>query len=146
MPYIILRGIERVINMPLKPEKIFRNRLNLGNRRGDAMLQNNADEKAGIYETISAMNRAFAGIVQHLQTLHRTGLFKSKAAKLFPSFTLELQAEFNQEFLENLHQLELDDWGRYGKAREKWEKYLRDPDDAFIHAEERKKQLAKKTK
>ena len=146
MPYIILRGIKRVITMPLKPEKTFRDRLNLRNTRGDAMLQNNADEKAEIYETISAMNRAFAGIVQHLQTLHQTGLFKSKSAKLFPNFTLELQAEFNQEFLENLHQLELDDWGRYGKVRQRWEKELRDPDDVFIQAEERKKQLAKQRK
>jgi hypothetical protein len=132
--------------MLLKPEKTFHNRLNLRNTRGDAMPQSNADEKAEIYEAISSMNRAFAGIVQHLQTLQRTGLFKSKAAKLFPNFTLELQAEFNQEFLEDLQQLELDDWGRYGKTREKWEKYLRDPDDVFIHAEERKKQLAKQRK
>jgi hypothetical protein len=110
------------------------------------MLHNNADEKAEIYETLSSMNRAFAGIIQHLQTLHRTGFFQSKAAKLFPSFTLELQAEFNQEFLENLHQLELDDWGRYGKARDKYEKHLRDPDDVFIHAKERKNELAKQRK
>src|SRR6185312_11785324 len=103
-------------------------------------------QKTEVYETLSSLNMAFAGILQHLQTLHRTGLFKSKAAQLFPSFALELQAEFNQEFLENLHQLELDDWGRYGKAREKWEKHLRDPDDVFIHAEERRKQLAKKRK
>jgi len=110
------------------------------------MLQNNTDEKAGIYEAVSSMNKAFAEIAQHLHTLQKTGLFKSKSAKLFPSFTLELQAEFNQEFLEDLHQIELDDWGRYGKAREEWEKYLRDPDDVFIHAEERKKQLAKQRK
>jgi hypothetical protein len=103
-------------------------------------------EKAGIYETLSSLNMAFAGIIQHLQTLHKTGLFKSKAAKLFPSFALELQAEFNQEFLEDLHQIELDDWGRHGKARQRWEKHLRDPDDVFIHAEERKKQLAKQRK
>jgi hypothetical protein len=99
--------------------------------------------KAGIYETLASLNTAFAGIVQHLQALQRTGLFQSKAAKLFPDFVQELQAEFNQEFLENLHQLELDDWGRYGKARQKYEKHLRDPDDVFIHAKERRKELAK---
>ena len=103
-------------------------------------------QKTEVYETMSSLNMAFAGIVQHLQTLQKTGLFKSRAAKLFPSFALELQAEFNQECLEDLHQLELDDWGRYGKAREKWEKHLRDPDDVFIHAEERRKQLAKQRK
>ncbi|HEY2911993.1 MAG TPA: hypothetical protein VGK21_01415 [Candidatus Angelobacter sp.] len=103
-------------------------------------------QKAGVYETLSSLNLAFAGIVQHLQTLQKTGLFQSKAAKLFPGFTQELQAEFNQEFLENLHQLELDDWGRYGKARQKYEKHLRDPDDVFIHAKERRKELAKQRK
>jgi hypothetical protein len=85
-------------------------------------------QKAEIYETLSNLNTAFAGIVQHLQKLQQTGLFRSKAAKLFPSFTQELQAEINQEFLEDLHQLELDDWGRYGKVRQKWEKYLRGPE------------------
>ncbi len=104
------------------------------------------NEKAEVYETLSSLNMAFAGIIQHLQTLQQTGLFKSKAAKLFPSFTQELQAEFNQEFLENLHQVELDDWGRYGKARQRWEKHLRDPDDVFIHAKERKKKLARQRK
>src|SRR5579859_5855123 len=103
-------------------------------------------QKTEVYETPSSLNMAFAGIIQHLQTLQRTGLFKSKAAKLFPSFALELQAEFNQEFLENLHQVELDDWGRYGKARQRWEKHLRDPDDVFIHAKERKKKLARQRK
>jgi hypothetical protein len=48
---------------------------------------------------------AFAAIVGHCDTLQQTGLFKSKAAKLFSSFTQELQAEINQEFLEDLHQL-----------------------------------------
>jgi hypothetical protein len=110
------------------------------------MLRNNAAEKAEIYETLSSMSRAFAGIVRNLQTLQKTGLFNSKASKLFSAFAQELQAEFNQEFLESLHQFELDDWGRFGKARDKWEKHLRDPDDVFIHAEERKKQLAKQRK
>src|SRR6476646_3388181 len=103
-------------------------------------------QKSQIYHTLSELNSAFAAIVGHCDTLQQTGLFTSKAAKLFPSFTKELQAEFNQEFLENLHQLELDDWGRYGKARQSYEKHLRDPDDVFIHAEERKKQLAKQRK
>jgi hypothetical protein len=103
-------------------------------------------QKADVYETLSSLNLAFAGLVQHLQTLQRTGLFKSKAAKLFPGFALEMQAEFNQEFLEDLHQLELEDWGRYGKVRQRWEKEIRDPDDVLLQAEERKKQLAKRKK
>jgi hypothetical protein len=44
------------------------------------MLQNNADEKAEIYDTLSSMNRGFVGIVQSLQTLqkNRTVPIKSR--------------------------------------------------------------------
>ena len=102
-------------------------------------------EKAGIYETLSSLNTAFAGIVQHLEKLQRTP-FKPKSAKLFSGLTQELQAEINQDFLEDLHQLELDDWNRFGKVRDARDKELRDPDDVFIQAEERKKELAKRRK
>jgi hypothetical protein len=104
------------------------------------------NQKSEIYETLASLNMAFAGIVRHLNKLQETGLFGSKTSKLFPSFAQELQAEFNQEFLESLEALELEDWGRYGKVRKKWEKYISDPDDVFIHAEERRKELAKKRK
>jgi hypothetical protein len=96
--------------------------------------------------TPSLTQRSVAVIGGHCDTLQQTGFFKSKAAKLSSSFTQDLQAEINQEFLEDLHQLELDDWSRHGKVRQKWEEYLGDPDDAFIHAEERRKELAKQRK
>jgi aminoglycoside phosphotransferase len=37
---------------------------------------------------------------------------------------------------------ELEDWNRFGKVRQTYEKRLRDPDDVFIEAEQRKKELA----
>jgi|SRR5579864_3393467 len=91
-------------------------------------------ERAEVYRLIFLLNRSFDFIVQHLDAIQKTGLLKSKSSKLFPGFTQELQAEFNQEFLETLHQIELDDWGEYGKARDKYEKYLRDPDDGAPRA------------
>ena len=99
--------------------------------------------KAEIYHALYQLNAAFSEVITHCRTLQKTGLFGSKANKLFPGYARELQAEFNQEFLETLHQMELDDWGRYGEIRQKREKYLRDPDDVLLQAEERKKQLAK---
>lgn len=84
-------------------------------------------QKEQIYETLSSLNMAFAGIVQHLKTLQQIKLF-------------------NQEFLEDLHQLELEDWGRYGNARQARDKEIADPDDVFIHAEERRKELARQRK
>jgi hypothetical protein len=75
--------------------------------------------KAEIYHTLYQLNAAFSEVIAHCRTLQKTGLFSSKANKLFPSFAREMQAEFNQEFLETLHQMELDDWGRYGEFRQK---------------------------
>ena len=103
-------------------------------------------EKTEIYHTLYQLNAAFSEVVVHCRKLQQTGLTNSKASKLFPSFSQELQAEINSEFLEALHDLELNEWGEHGKARHRWEKELRDPDDVFIHAEERRKELAKQGK
>ena len=43
-----------------------------------------------------------------------------------------------------MHQDELDDWARFGKIREAYEKSLKDPDDVFLEAEERRRELQKK--
>jgi hypothetical protein len=103
-------------------------------------------EKTDIYHTLYQLNAAFSEVVTHCRTLQQTGLTTSKASKLFPSFAQELQAEINSEFLERLHDVELAEWSEHGKARQKYEKHLRDPDDVFIHAEERRKELAKQGK
>ena len=50
------------------------------------------------------------------------------------------------QLLDTMHSIELDDWGGFGKIRQAEEKRLRDPDDVFIHAEERKRELLKKAR
>jgi len=103
-------------------------------------------QKTEIYHTLYLLNLSFSRIVAHCQTLQKTSPFKPESAKLFSGLAQELQAEINQDFLEDLHQIELDDWNRYGKVRQAREKELRDPDDVFIQAKERKKELAKQRK
>jgi hypothetical protein len=48
-----------------------------------------------------------------------------------------------QTQLETMHATELEDWGRFGKIRQAEEKRLRDPDDVFIHVQERKEEIAR---
>ncbi|MFL6388935.1 MAG: hypothetical protein ACJ71U_15750 [Terriglobales bacterium] len=103
-------------------------------------------KKLLIYHTLYRLNLSFSNILTHCQTLHEAGVFTSHDTRLFKGYAQELQAEMNQELLDSMHQTELDDWGRFGKIRQAEEKRLRDPDDVFIHAEERKKELAKKRK
>jgi len=54
-----------------------------------------------------------------------------------------LQAEINQDVVEILDGIESHDMFRFGKVRSAREKELRDPDDVFIQAEERRQELAR---
>jgi len=57
-----------------------------------------------------------------------------------------LQAEINQDVVEILDGIESHDMFRFGKVRSAREKELRDPDDVFIQAEERRQELARQKK
>lgn len=110
------------------------------------MAEIDVTQKTEIYHTFYLLNLSFSRIVAHCQKLHDIGIFNRKSKRIYQAYTQELQAEINQESLETMHQLELDDWGRFGKVRDARDKELRDPDDVFIQAKERKKQLAKQGK
>lgn len=102
--------------------------------------------KALIYRTLYRLNLSFSNLVTHCHTLHEAGVLTSHDMRLFKGYAQELQAEMNQELLDTMHQTELDDWGRFGKIRQAEDKRLRDPDDVFIQAEERRRELRKRPK
>ena len=103
-------------------------------------------KKAEIYHILYQLNSSFAAIVGHFAALREAGGITSECAREFQGFTQELQSEFNQDFLLDWHSIEMDDWNRFGKVRQAQEKRLRDPDDVFIHARERKAELARQRK
>jgi hypothetical protein len=103
-------------------------------------------KKLLIYHTLYRLNLSFSNIVTHCRTLQDAGVLTAKSTRLFQGYAQELQAEMNQELLEIMHSIELDDWGRFGKIRQAEEKRLKDPDDVFIHAEQRRQELRKKRK
>ena len=93
------------------------------------MAATDVTKKLLIYHTLYRLNLSFSNIVTHCRTLQETGIFTSKDSRLFQGYAQELQAEMNQDLLDTMHTTELDD-----------------PDDVFIHAEERKRELLKKRK
>jgi hypothetical protein len=105
-----------------------------------------ANTKSTNYRTLYRMNRAFEFITEQLGLMDQAKILRRGMLKTLRGYTQELQADINQEVLEIMHQDELDDWGRFGKIRQAEEKRLRDPDDVFIQAEERRKELAKQKK
>lgn len=105
-----------------------------------------AAQKTQIYRTLYRLNLSFMRIVDHCGELQETGIFRSKFTRIHKAFAQGLQAEINEEALSILLDIETDDRNRFGKIRDARDKELRDPDDVFIHAEERRRELAKQRK
>src|SRR5882672_12040155 len=110
------------------------------------MPDRDARAKLRIYQTIYRLNLSFANIVANCRALGESGILKPKDTRLYESYAQELQAEINEEVVAIMDEVELRDMHRFGKARIAREKELRDPDDVFIHAEERRRELARQAK
>ena len=96
-------------------------------------------KKLLIYHTLYRLNLSFSNIVKQCATLQEAGIFSQKDTRLYQGFTQELQCEINELLLEDMHDIEFDDWGRFGKIRQAEEKRLRDPNDGAPRARKRRK-------
>lgn len=85
-------------------------------------------EKTTIYHTLYELSLAFAAIVGHCETLRQKRLLNNKKARLYKSFTQELQGEMGSEVMMTVQGIEDEDWLRYGKIRHAWERYLKGPE------------------
>jgi hypothetical protein len=92
---------------------------------GGVMAAPDVTKKTRIYFAVARLNRSFENIVMQCEILQGSGVLKPKYRRLYQSFAQELQGELNSEVLSTLHDVELDDWNRFGRVRDKWEKYLR---------------------
>jgi hypothetical protein len=81
-------------------------------------------EKARIYHTLAQMSSSFSSIIRYCADLEQAGALTPKTRNRFQAFTVEVQGELNLEVLEHMERIEMEDWARGGKVREKWEKYL----------------------
>jgi hypothetical protein len=107
------------------------------------MAAQEVTKKLHVYHILYRLNLSFSNIVKRCGTLQEAGILTRKDSQFYQGLTQELQSEINQFTLEKMHGIELDDWARFGKIRQAEEKRLRDPDDVFIHAQERKEQIAR---
>jgi len=103
-------------------------------------------KKRDIYHTLYRLNLSFSAIVRRCGELQQANVFRSKFLQIFQGYAQELQAEINEELLQTLYEIELHDWYRFGKVRQAREKELKDPDDVFIEAERRRKELRRQGK
>jgi len=107
------------------------------------MREHSNEEKLRVYGNMYRLNVSFANIVGQCRALWESGVLTRKNAYLYQSYAQELQAEINQDVVEILDGIESHDMFRFVKVRSAREKELRDPDDVFIQAEERRQELAR---
>lgn len=75
---------------------------------------------------LAQMSSSFSSILRYCADLEQAGALTPRAKHRFQAFTVEVQGELNLEILEHMDGIEMEDWARGGKVRDKWEKYLRD--------------------
>ena len=102
-----------------------------------------APQKLLAYQTLFTLNQAFENISADLHRLQRLPFFRPEFLREFHVMVEETRACVNFELVESLHSREQDDWARFGRLRQKWEKRYRDPQDVLIEAERLRKKLRK---
>src|SRR3989442_1374315 len=83
-------------------------------------------------KTLFTLNQAFENVLADLQRLQRLPFFRLEFLREFQVMVEETRSCVNFELVEAIYSREQDDWTRYGRLRQQWEKRLQDPDDALI--------------
>lgn len=97
--------------------------------------------KLHAYEALQTMNRCFEATLLSLERLEHLGLFRLEFLNDY-RVTLEYtRAQANDELIQTLQDLEQDDTARFGRMHDEREKEIRDPDDVFYHAHERRQEI-----
>ncbi len=105
-----------------------------------------ASQKLRAYQTLFTLNQAFQNVLADLHRLQRLPFFRLEFLREFQVMVGETRACINFELVESLHSREQDDWARFGRLRQKWEKRYRDPNDVLIEAEKLRKSAGKRRK
>src|SRR5215469_7017855 len=97
--------------------------------------------KLHAYEALQTMNRCFEATLLSLERLEHLGLFRQEFLNAY-RVTLEYtRAQANDELMQSLQDLEQEDTARFERMHDEWEKQIRDPDDVFFHAQERREEI-----
>ena len=100
-------------------------------------------QKLRVYETLHSFNQAFEQVLADFRRLQQLPFFSRKFLHHFQVAVEETRAWANFEIAEVMHSREQNDWARYGRLRQQFERRYRDPDDVLIEAEKRKRELGK---
>jgi hypothetical protein len=99
------------------------------------------DSKLSLYESLYALNHAFAATLESLDRLERLGLFRSEHLNALKVTVERTRAEANEELVQSLQAYEEEESARFDHLERQHQKQYQDPDDVFIAARHRKQEI-----
>ena len=102
--------------------------------------------KTRVYESLYALNRGFEITLLSLERLEHLGMFRLEELNSFKVSLEHTRAQANEELIETLHEYELEQSAHFDQMEREREKQLKDPDDVFFHARDRKQEIKEQIK
>jgi hypothetical protein len=102
--------------------------------------------KLRAYEGLYLLNRCFDATLLSLERLETLGVFRLEYLNEYKVVLEHARAEANEEFLDTLHDLEMEDSARFDRMQRDWEAQRKDPDDVFFAANDRKAEIREQIK
>ena len=98
-------------------------------------------QKLHIYEGIFNLNRAFHATLLCLERLEDLGFFRSEYLNACKIELEHTRANANDELIETLRDYEQEEGGRFYRMQKEWDDQLKDPNDVFFAAKNRKEEM-----
>jgi hypothetical protein len=103
-------------------------------------------QKLHIYEGIFNLNRAFHATLLSLERLENLGFFRAEYLNAYKIELEHTRANANDELIETLRDYEQDEGFRFWQMQKEWDDQLKDPDDVFFAAKNRKDEIKEQMK
>ena len=102
--------------------------------------------KLHLYEALYILNRGFEATMLGLKRLEELGIFQGEGLNAYKVAVELTRAQANEELAATLQEYEEDDSAYWDRRHHEREKQLKDPDDVFFAARDRKKEIKEQIK
>ena len=97
--------------------------------------------KLRLYEALYSLNRGFEATLLSLERLEHLGMFRLENLNALKITLEHTRAEANEELIQTLQDYEQEESARFDRMEREWENQLKDPDDVFFAARDRKQEI-----
>jgi len=102
--------------------------------------------KLRAYEAVYWLNRSFQAALLSLERLERLGIFRLEHLHEYKIRLEQTRAEANEELSDTLHNYEMAEAARFDRMQREYERRRQDPDDVFLAAAKRQREIKEQIK